>query len=133
MVVGLDTSVLLRLLTNEPPALARKVLDRFQDGLDRGDSYYVNDIVVSETYYALQHHYRKTKEEAIAGLKALSEDSAFAFSEGFRKAIALPTLCKANPGFVDRLLSADYEERGYSTLSCEKSFRRLARTEVVSE
>lgn len=133
MVVGLDTSVVLRLLTGEPATLARKVLARFQEGLDRGDTYYVNDIVAAETYYALQHHYRKTKEEALAGLKALSEDPAFSFSDGFAKAMALPMPHRANPGFIDRLLSSDYEARGYPTLSCEKSFKRLSQTEVVLE
>jgi len=133
MVVGLDTSILLRLLTGEPPALAQKVLERFQGGLDRGDSYFVNDIVVAETYYALQHHYDKTKEEAIGRLKALAADPSFAFSDGFKRALSMPALHRANPGFVDRLLSADYEGRGYPTLSCEKSFRRLANAEVVTE
>jgi len=45
--VGLDTSVVLRLLTGEPATLARKVLERFQEGLDRGDTYHVNDVVAA--------------------------------------------------------------------------------------
>lgn len=131
MTFGLDTSVVLRLLTGQPPALAERVLARYQDGLAAGDDFSVSDLVAAESYYAIQHHYGKTKEEALDALRNLSSGESISFSPGFLKAISTPNIHKASPGFVDRMLSADYGGRGQMTLSCEKSFRHLPNTEVI--
>ncbi len=132
MVIGMDTSYLLRLLTGAPRNLAAAALVRYQKAVEDGDSFFVNDVVVTEAYYALQHHYGKSKEEAINALRRISEDDAINFSEGFMSVIRMPNLASASPGFLDRVLVADYRARGQITLSCEKSFRRLANAEVVT-
>ena len=132
MTFGMDTSYLLRLLTGQPSDLAEAALVRYQDAVERGDSFSVNDVVVTEAYYALQHHYGKTKEESIAALRLLSQDDSIAFSGNFMSVINSPNLAKASPGFLDRVLTADYRAHGQITLSCEKSFKRLPDTEVVA-
>ena len=132
MTFGLDTSVVLRLLTGQPQELAAHALVRYQEGIANGDSFYVSDVVASETYYAIQHHYGKTKEEALAALKDFSSGEGISFSQNFAASINTPNIHKANPGFVDRMLASGYREQGQITLSCEKSFRRLANTEVIS-
>lgn len=132
MTFGMDTSFLLRLLTGQPKELAEKALSRYLEAVGRGDSFSVSDTVVTEAYYALQHHYGKSKEEAIEALKGVSEDDSIAFSAGFESVISLPNLAKASPGFLDRVLAADYRSRGQITISCEKSFRRLPDAEVVA-
>ena len=132
MTFGMDTSYLLRLLTGQPKELAEKALARYQEAVERGDSFSVSDTVVTEAYYALQHHYGKAKEEAIEALKEMSEDDSIAFSAGFDSVISLSNLANANPGFLDCVLAADYRSRGQITLSCEKSFCRLPDTEVVA-
>ena len=131
MTFGMDTSYLLRLLTGQPEELAEKALLRYQEAVRQGDSFFVSDTVVAEAYYALQHHYGKSKDEAIEALKGISEDDSIAFSEGFHSVISIPNLATANPGFLDRVLAADYRSRGQITISCEKSFRRLPDAEVV--
>jgi integrase len=71
MNAGLDTSVLLRLLIGTPPAQARKAV-QFLDNLFRsGGKACVSDLVVAETYFALQFHYGIAKGDALAGLAAL--------------------------------------------------------------
>ena len=132
MTFGLDTSVVLRLLTGQPQDLAAKALVRYQDGIAAGDTFSVSDIVATETYYAIQHHYGKTKEEVLDALKNFSCGEGISFSQNFLTAINTPNIHKATPGFVDRMLSSDYGSRGQITLSCEKSFRRLPDTEVIS-
>lgn len=132
MLLGMDTSYLLRLLTGQPADLAEAALMRYQEALEQGDAFFINDIVVAEAYYALQHHYGKTKEESINALRGMALDESIAFSEGMMAAIDTPNLAKASPGFIDRILVADYRARGQVTLSCEKSFKRLADVEVVA-
>ena len=56
MTFGLDTSVVLRLLTGQPQDLAAKALERYQDGIAAGDDFSVSDLVAAESYYAIQHH-----------------------------------------------------------------------------
>ena len=123
---------MLRLLTGQPQELASRALARYQEGLANGDSFCVSDIVASETYYAIQHHYGKTKGEALSALKAFSSGEGISFSQNFAASINTPDIHRANPGFVDRMLASGYREQGQITLSCEKSFRRLSDTEVIS-
>lgn len=132
MTFGLDTSVVLRLLTGQPQDLAARALTRYQDGIAAGDDFCVNDVVAAEAYFALQQHYRKTKEEALEALRGFSSGEGISFSQNFAASINTPNIHKANPGFVDRMLVSGYREQGQITLSCEKSFRRLADTEVIS-
>ena len=132
MTFGLDTSVVLRLLTGQPQDLAAKTLARYQDGIAAGDDFSVSDLVASESYYAIQHHYGKTKEEALDALKNFSCGEGISFSQNFAASINTPDIHKVNPGFVDRMLVSGYREQGQITLSCENSFRRLADTEVIS-
>ena len=132
MTFGLDTSVVLRLLTGQPQELAARALARYQDGIAAGDDFCVSDVVAAEAYFALQQHYRKTKEEALEALRGFSSGEGISFSQNFAASINTPNIHKANPGFVDRMLVSGYREQGQVTLSCEKSFRRLADTEVIS-
>ena len=132
MTFGLDTSVVLRLLTGEPSELAAHALERYQRGIANGDDFAVSDVVAAETYYVLQHHYNKTKEESLAALTAFSVGEGISFSTGFMAATKTPNLHKATPGFVDRMLVSGYASSGQITLSCEKSFRKLPDTEVIS-
>ncbi len=132
MTFGLDTSVVLRLLTGQPQELAARALARYQDGIAAGDDFCVSDVVAAEAYFALQQHYRKAKEEALAALKGFSSGEGISFSQNFAVSINTPDIHKANPGFVDRMLVSGYREQGQITLSCEKSFKRLADTEVIS-
>ena len=132
MTFGLDTSVVLRLLTGQPQDLAAKALERYQDGIAAGDDFSVSDLVAAESYYAIQHHYGKSKEEALDALKSFSSGDGISFSQNFEAAINTPNIHKASPGFVDRMLVSGYGEKGQITLSCEKSYRRLPGTEVIS-
>lgn len=132
MTFGLDTSVVLRLLTGQPQDLAAKALERYQDGIAAGDDFSVSDLVAAESYYAIQHHYGKSKEEALDALRSFSSGDGISFSQNFEAAINTPNIHKASPGFVDRMLVSGYGENGQITLSCEKSYRRLPGTEVIS-
>ena len=54
MTFGLDTSVVLRLLTGQPQELAERALARYQEGVAAGDRFCVSDVVAAEAYFALQ-------------------------------------------------------------------------------
>ena len=73
MIVGLDTSVVVRLLTGMPVEQAnsaRAALEAQPYG-----SVAVSDLVVGETYFALRHHYGVPHGRTIAALRAFLFDS----------------------------------------------------------
>ena len=132
MNVGLDTSALVRIISGEPPELAEKVARRLAEILDDGGECEIADIAAFEAYYALQQFYGMTKAEVLEQLRRLSVTPGFRFSPVATAVLETPNLERVNPGFVDRVLAEGYRSRGFTTLSCEKSFRSLPLSEVVS-
>jgi len=133
MTYGLDTSVVLRLLTNQPLKLATNAIVKIHRMQQAGDVFFISDLVLSEAYFALRDYYGVSKENSLAALRTLCGHSGFAVSVEASEALATPNLAKASPGFVDRMIHGDYLARGYRMFSCEKSFARLPLAEVIKE
>lgn len=127
----LDTSVLLRLLLGEPEKQA-KIAEEALDVLCKsGGKVFVSDLVLCETYFALQFHYKVPKKEAIAVLKNLSQSEEIECSTIARSVLTQTNLHSANPGFVDRLIHAQYETTGAPMLTFEKASKKLPNTRVL--
>jgi len=130
MTYGCDTSFLMRILTNHPHPLASDVICEAYRRVKSGDIFEVSDLVLSEAYFLLQASYGLSKSDALKCLKSISIAKGFKVSDHARDILALPALEKARPGFVDRLIHSEYFVANRKTVSCEKSFRKLANTEV---
>ena len=128
---ALDTSVLVRILTGLPQPLAANVAMALEKKRRAGDSFVVSNLVLSEAYYAVQHHYGVDKAAALEALRVLSLQRGFEFSDEAKRALALPNIAKASPGFVDRLIHGEQVARGVKVISCEKDFRKLPDTELL--
>ena len=108
MSLALDTSVVVRLLTGQPTAQAeqaRALLTRATDGVT------VSDLVVGEVYFALRHHYAVPHGEAVRALAGFLHDPKVVSSGVARSVLANPEVAKVAksfPGFMDRLILADY-------------------------
>ena len=122
MTHGLDTSVVVRIISGLPEGVAEKVGERIAAEIAGGDDFAVSALVLSETYFALQHHYAFTKEEALQSLLAFSCTEGIRVAESIRAILESPNLAKAKPGFVDRMIVGEYAMAGSDTYSCEKSF-----------
>lgn len=133
MTYGLDTSVVLRLLTGEPRELALKVVNRVMALTHLGGLCVVNDLVATESYYALQHHYKMPKDAALSALASFSAGGGIHFSEAAGNVLKTRGLARANPGFADRLIHAEYRLSGHGMLTCEHAAAPLAGVEVVKE
>ena len=132
MTYGLDTSIVLRILTGEPEKLALQAGHRVAALVENGASLVVSDLVAAETYYALQFHYKMTKDEALAALILIGKDgSGIRFDGVTGKVLQTPRLAHANPGFVDRLIHAGYRQTGHALLTCESAANKLDGAEVV--
>jgi predicted nucleic acid-binding protein len=121
---GIDTSILVRLVTAEPADSFRRCLERLTTLVENDDAEIVaSGIVISEAYVALQHHYGVTKEEARAGLTgALTSGLVTPLN---RKETLSALKARGGSGLVDRLIAIDYVRTGHATLTLDRRMARL--------
>ena len=132
MIVGLDTAVVVRLLTSEPPDLASLALAYLQEREFAGDVVQVSDWVLAETCYALQHHYGVPKKLALEWLRRFANSAGIQVSDSAKEILALPGLESASPGFVDRLIHRAYVRGGArEVVTFETSARKLPGMRVL--
>jgi predicted nucleic acid-binding protein len=121
-IVGLDTSVVVRLLTGLPQKQMQSAKARLERALDDGDEVMVTDLAIAEAYHALHHHYGVPKPEArglllrfvTSGVVALDPQSSIsALSE------------TGGAGMVDRLIHARHRALNAITLTFERPQSRL--------
>ncbi|MBP5320038.1 MAG: hypothetical protein J6334_03545 [Kiritimatiellae bacterium] len=132
MTHGLDTSVVVRILSGLPEGVAEAVAERIATEIAAGNDFAVSPLVLSEAYFALQYHYAFTKEEALRSLSALAATSGIHVPQYARTILDKPDLARARPGFVDQMIVSEYALAGSDTYSCEKAFPRLEGTVVIA-
>lgn len=127
----LDTSFVIRLLTRDPLPLferAAAFIGQFAEGMP---GLIVSDLVLAETYYALQHHYVFPKADALAVLLAMSRHPTISVTPHAFKVLSQPRLSSAKPGFVDRLIHGESEASRTTLVTFEKAARKLPNTIVL--
>jgi hypothetical protein len=97
----------------------------------KGDTVLVSDLVMSEAYFALQHHYGLSKAQALRALRELVRESGIEATGASGSILDLPGLATSRPGFVDRLIHAEYARLADLMLSFETSAPRLAGVRVL--
>lgn len=130
---ALDTSVVVRFLTGEPEPLAKKACERMEAEVVSGNNLMVQDIVVIEAYFALQHYYEVPKKEALAALKALFEQPGIVQEPDGVAHEILKTISASSskPGFADRIIHARALRDATSLLTFEKASRKLPSVDVL--
>ena len=131
MNVGLDTSVLLRLLIGSPPDQTTSAVSFLDDVRRTGGKVCLSDLVVAETYYALHYHYGITKADAIAGLANLVSTGEINATGHAGRVLTQPGLATAKPGFVDRLIHAAYAASESHMATFEKAAGKLPNVIVL--
>lgn len=129
MSIGLDTSVALRLLMGVPAEQAEKA----RAAIASADApVAISDLVVSETYFALRHHYAVPHGEALRALGALLADKRIQGNGIAPSVLAqVATLRGANatrPGFMDRLIHAEYTVAAIELVTFDRDLARLPGT-----
>jgi len=132
MKVGLDTSVVLRLLTGEPEDQAQRALTEVQALTAHGVSFFVSDLVTSEVYFAMQYHYAVPKNEALKLLAQFFAESGVHALGAAASVLVARDPDSANPGFVDRLIHAEYIRSACEMLTFERAAGRLQSVRVLT-
>ncbi len=122
MSLGLDTSVILRLLTGQPGAQAAAARRRLEKGIANGEDVVATDLALAEAYFALHHHYGVSKNDAQARILAM-----------LRSNVVRPAPAQAvrafeatgGAGIVDRLIHERHRSLGALTLTFDRRMAAL--------
>ena len=122
---SLDTSFVLRILTESPDSQLPAALSFYEEQRQAGGQLFISDLVLSECYYALQFHFDFTKADALAALKALTAESPVTIAPSARLVFDLPNLSQMKPGFIDRLIHGAARDEGETLVTFEKAAKKL--------
>ena len=78
---GLDTKVLVRYLSQDDPAQARKAVRAIEDTASKGEELFVADIVVCELVWVLETSYGYGRDEIAPVLEKILRTRQFCFEE----------------------------------------------------
>jgi predicted nucleic acid-binding protein len=131
MKIGLDTSVVLRLLVGQPADQAQRAVAFLEETARRGNQAVVSDLVVAESYFALQYHYGVPKKEALLALRRMFADGEIEPQGVASEVLATDGLASAKPGLVDRLIQGAYVSTGSSMATFEKACGKLKSVRVL--
>ena len=125
---GIDTSVLVRLITRDPEDEFTRCVEALRVLVeDQGDEVFASNQVVGEAYVAVQHHYGVSRGDARASLLDALRSGLVAPLNGLSVIEALQA--SGGPGLFDRLIADDYSRAGLDTLTLD---RRMASLNGVS-
>ena len=125
--IGIDTSVLVRLITGSPPDVYTYCVKRLHELVMGGAEVFVSNQVIGEAYIAVQYHYKVSKADARTELLNVFRSGLVTPLNGQTAIEALSD--PSGPGLLDRLIANDYSQAGLKTLTLD---RRMASLPTVS-
>ncbi len=120
---GIDTCVVLRLLTGEPPAQAQAAKSFVDQCYIDGVEVCVSDLMLAEAYHALLYHYGVDKKQALCVLKDFLASPKIAPTG---HALAVLAIYEGKgAGLVDRLIRRDLLDHAYEVKTFDRNFAKL--------
>ncbi len=123
---GIDTSILMRLMTGDPPKDYAKTVKSLEGLIEQkpGAAILASNQVIGEAYIAVQHHYGISKADARAALLSVLPSGLGIPLNGTAvlEAIRHTEGC----GLLDRLIVDDYCKHGVETLTHDRKMGSLA-------
>ena len=122
---GIDTSVLVRLLTGDPAADFAYCVSKLSALVEEdGSEIFASNQVIGEAYVAVQHHYGVSKADARAGLLDVLRSGLVSPLNGHSVFSALET--SEGPGLFDRLIADEYSRAGLEILTLDQKMVSLS-------
>ena len=121
--IGNDTSVLVRLITGEPPDAFARCVERLNDLAVSGAEIFASNQVIGEAYIAVQHHYHVSESDARSEISKALTSGLVAPLNGSDVIAALEV--SDGPGLFDRLIAEDYTRAGLEVLTLDRKMAAL--------
>ena len=125
MSIGLDTSVVLRLLTGQPAGQASTARKRLEQAVADSEPIFVTDLVLGETYFALQHHYGVSAEQARSTILSMLRSNVLMAAP---PAAVAAFESEGGAGVLDRLIHGRHQSLDLVTLTFDRQMARLEGT-----
>ena len=120
---GIDTSVLVRLITGEPPDAFAHCVERLNALVVSGAEIFASNQVIGEAYVAVQHHYHVSETDARSELSRALTSGLVSALDGRAVIEALET--SGGPGLFDRLIADDYSRADLQVLTLDRRMATL--------
>jgi len=122
---GIDTSIFVRLLTSDPEVDYAMVLERLKKlhATQPAAEIFVSNQVIGEAYITLQHHYGVSKADARSAISSVFESGLVSPLNGSQALAAIAE--SSGCGLMDRLITDDYHQRGFVTLTLDRRMAKL--------
>ena len=121
---GIDTSVLVRLLTGEPTEDFEHCVSSLSNLIeDNGAEVFASNQVIGEAYVAVQHHYGVSKADARAGLMEVLRSGLVSPLNG--RAVFEALEAASGHGLFDRLIAEEYARAGVEVLTLDRRMASL--------
>ena len=120
---GIDTSVLVRLLTGLPPDAYSRCVERLRALVVGGAEIFASNQVIGETFVAVQHHYGVSAADTRAELSKALRSGLVAPLNG--QAIFTALEASGGPGLFDRLIIDEYARAGLEVLTLDRKMAAL--------
>ncbi len=122
---GIDTSVLVRLVTREPEADFEDCVKKLRVLVEEQRcEVFASNQVVGEAYIAIRHHYGKSSAEARTTLADVLRSGLVAPLNGISVIQALQS--EGGAGLFDRLIADGYSRAGLQTLTRDRAMAALS-------
>jgi predicted nucleic acid-binding protein len=121
---GIDTSIMVRLLTGQPEVDYQTTVNRLTAlRTSQPEHITVANVVIAEAYAVLQHHYGLAKPAAREALLSVLTSGLVEPAHGDAVLDALKST--KEPGLTDRLIALDYARAGATTLTLDRKMAML--------
>ncbi len=121
---GIDTSILVRLVTGDPVDGFEHCVRKLTVLVEHDEAeVFASNQVIGEAYIALQHHYGVSKADARAGILQVLRSGLVAPLNGSATLAALET--DTGCGLLDRLIADDYRRADIVTLTLDRKMAAL--------
>lgn len=110
--IGLDTNILVRLLTADDPIQTRQAAAFLRDRCNPDDPGFVNCVAMVELVWVLQSIYGYSRANILLAVETLLANDSLAFESGQQVHSAVLAYKTTNCDFVDALLSEINLARG---------------------
>ena len=121
--IGIDTSVLVRLVTGQPPDAYSHCVARLSDLAAGGAEILASNQVIGETFMAVRHHYGASAQDAQVELLNTLRSGLVAPLNG--QAVIEALSATGGPGLFDRLIADDYSRSGLEVLTLDRKMGSL--------
>ena len=126
---GIDTSVLVRLLTGNPPDTFSHCEKALRTLAKSGAAVFASNQVIGEAYVTVQHHYGVSRTDARTGLLYVLRSGLVAPLNGRTVIEALEAT--GGPGLFDLLIADDYARADLHVLTLDRKMASLPAAQLL--